>query len=55
MHHRIHKKKMKKQLFLILIRLFLAANQHIRIICEGSFDNKAWSNDAENTALITGK
>ncbi len=25
-----------------------AANQHIRIISEGSWDNEDWSNDAEN-------
>jgi len=28
---------------------------HIRIISEGSFDTEDWSNDAENSALITGK
>ncbi len=30
-----------------------AANQHIRMISEGSCDTEDWSNDAENTALIT--
>ncbi len=30
-----------------------AANQHIWIISEGSCDTEDWSNDAENTALIT--
>ncbi len=30
-----------------------AANQHIRMIFEGSCDTEDWSNDAENTALIT--
>ncbi len=33
---------------------FWAANQHIRIISEGSCDTEDWSNDAENSALITG-
>jgi len=28
--------------------------QHIRLISEGSCDTEHWSNDAENTALITG-
>jgi len=27
---------------------------HIRVICEGSCDTEDWSNDTENTALITG-
>ncbi len=30
-----------------------AANQHIRMISEGSCDTEDWSNDAENSALIT--
>ncbi len=30
-----------------------AANQHIRMISEGSCDTENWSNDAENSALIT--
>ncbi len=30
---------------------FWAANQHIRIISEGSSDTEDWSNDAENSAL----
>ncbi len=29
-----------------------AANQHIRMISEGSCDTEDWSNDAENSALI---
>ncbi len=29
-----------------------AANQHIRMISEGSCDTEGWSNDAENSALI---
>ncbi len=28
-----------------------AANQHIRMISEGSCDTEDWSNDAENPAL----
>ncbi len=31
-----------------------AANQHIIMISEGSCDTEDWSNDAENSALITG-
>ncbi len=30
------------------------ANQHIRMISEGSCDTEHWRNDAENVALITG-
>jgi len=29
----------------------LEANQHIRMITEGSCDTEDWSNDAENSAL----
>jgi len=39
----------------MIIRIVsLAANQHIRMISEGSCDTEGWSNDAENSALITG-
>ncbi len=39
---------------LIIIRnVSWAVNQHIIMISEGSRDTKDWSNDAENTALIT--
>ncbi len=31
-----------------------AADQHIRMISEGSCDTEDWRNDAENSALITG-
>ncbi len=31
----------------------LIINQHIRQISEGSCDTEDWTNDAENTALIT--
>ncbi len=44
------------QLFsaLIIIRnVSWAANQHIRMISEESCETEDWSNDAENTALIT--
>ncbi len=30
-----------------------AANQHIRMISEGSCDTEDWSDDAGNSALIT--
>jgi len=36
---------------LIIIR---ASNHYIRVISEGSCDTEDWSNDAENSALITG-
>ncbi len=37
---------------LIIIRnVSWAANQHIRMISEGSCDTEDWSNDAENSAL----
>ncbi len=40
---------------LIIRNVSWAANQHIRMIsCEGSYDTEDWSNDAENSALITG-
>ncbi len=44
------------QLFLALIisNVSWAPNQHIRMISEGSCDTEDYSNDAENSALITG-
>ncbi len=45
MYHGFHK-NMKKH-------FSWAANQHIRMISEGSCDTEDWSNDAENSALIT--
>ncbi len=36
---------------MLLLLLFLAPNEHIRMISEGSCDPEDWSNDAENTAL----
>jgi len=40
---------------LIIIRnIYCVANQHIRMISEGSCDTEDWSNDAENSALTTG-
>ncbi len=39
-------------LTLMIIRnVSWAANQHIRMISEGSCDIEDWSNDAENSAL----
>ncbi len=39
---------------IIIIRnVSSAANQNIRMISEGSCDTEDWSNDAENSALIT--
>ncbi len=37
------------------IHVYCAANQHIRMISEGSCDTEDWSNDAENTALPSQK
>ncbi len=39
---------------IIIINVFWAANQYIRVISEGSCDTEDWSNDAENSDLITG-
>jgi len=36
-----------------MIKVYLAANQHIRMISEWSCDTKDCSNDDENEALIT--
>jgi len=33
----------------------LAANQHIRMICEGSCDTEDWSNDAKSWAFSSQK
>jgi len=41
-------------LIIVIINVSWAANQHIRMISEGSCDTEDWSNDAENSALITG-
>ncbi len=38
---------------IIIINVSWAANLYIRMISEGSCDTEDWSNDAENTALIT--
>ena len=38
----------------IIINVSWAADHHIRMISEGSCDTEDWSNDAENSALITG-
>ncbi len=39
---------------IIIINVSREANHHIRMISEGSRDTEDWSNDAENSALITG-
>ncbi len=39
---------------LIIRNVSWAANQHIRMISEGSYDTEDWSDDAANSALITG-
>ena len=39
---------------LYTINVSWAADQHVRMISEGSCDTEDWSNDAENSALITG-
>jgi len=39
---------------IIVINVSWAANHHIRVISDGSCDTEDWSNDAENSALITG-
>ncbi len=36
---------------LIIKNVSWSANQHIRMISEGSCDTEDWSNDAENSAL----
>ncbi len=36
---------------IIIKNIYLFANQHIRMISEGSRDTEDWSNDAENYAL----
>ncbi len=51
-----HKHMKQSKLFLTLIIIIIitvswAANQHIRIISEGSWNTEDWSNDAENSAL----
>jgi len=39
---------------MIIINVSRAANHHITVISEGSCDTEDWSNDAENSDLITG-
>ncbi len=39
--------------FIIIRNVSWAANQHIRMISEGSCDTEDWSNDDENSAFIT--
>ncbi len=33
------------------IQINAVLEHHIRMICEGTYDTKDWSNDAENSAL----
>jgi len=37
----------------MVIKVSLAANQHIRMISEGSRETEDWRNYAENSALTT--
>ena len=55
-HQIILKKNIVHKYFVQLytINVSWAADQHIRMISEGSCDTEDWSNDAENSALITG-
>ncbi len=56
-YYGFHKKYEAAKLFskLIIIRnVSWTANQYISMISEGSCDTEDWSNDAENSALITG-
>ncbi len=50
MYHGFHKSFTQNAL-LIIINVSWAANQHIRMISEGSRDAEDWSNDAENSDL----
>ncbi len=53
-HQTILRKKLPLLSTLIIIsNVSWAANQYIRMISEGSCDTEDWSDDAENTALIT--
>ncbi len=49
--HREWPSVVKLQINIIIIIYSWAANQNIRMICEGSCDTEDWSNDAENSAL----
>ncbi len=54
MHYGFHKNINQQKLFLtlkIIRNVSWAANQHIRMISEGSCDTEDWNNDAENPAL----
>ncbi len=53
--HGFHKKYLSAQEFSTLIiihNVSCAANQHIRMISEGSCDTEDWSNDAENFTVL---
>ncbi len=49
---KMHHKNMKQHnCFQYWYFVYWAANQHIRMISEGSCDTEDWSNDAENSTL----
>ncbi len=51
MYHGFHKNMQQHNGFQHSIKnVSWAANQHIRMISEGSCDTEDWSNDAENSA-----
>ncbi len=55
MYYSFHK-TINQHLFstlIIITNVSIAANQHIRMISEGSCDTEDWSNDAENSALTS--
>ncbi len=49
--HKIINKKKWFSTFIIVLKVSWAANQHIRMISEGSCDIEDWNNDADNSAL----
>jgi len=49
----VSRKILRSKTVLLIRNVSLAANQHIRMISEGSCDNEDWSNDAENSALAS--
>ncbi len=48
----IHQRFLKKETQVIIF-FFYIINQHIRMISEESCDTEDWSNDVQNSALIT--
>ncbi len=51
LNNSFHKKYLPVFNIIITGNVSWAANQHIRMISEGSCDTKGWSNDAENSTL----